>query len=402
VRRAFLAAALALATHASACRSDPPSRLRVHLDAQALVKERARGLRVRVWSGDPAAARVTERAIAASDLPGTVVLLREGAPGVVFEAALLDAFPDGAEFAWTRVRADFVPGELREIALCFEDVCRDIPCNPICTATEGDAGTEPCTRCTQGRCVDAVAELLPPGAAPVACAAACVPAAGEDGGETECGDGADGDCDDLVDCDDPDCEGVACGAAPRTCTAGECGCPGGSCETECGNEVDDDSDGALDCGDSDCAGQPCGANGRTCTTGACVCPGGRTTEKCDGGEDLDCDGLLGCADPDCDRRACAADLSSACCGGSCVSVQTAQNCGACDLACAPGRVCSGGNRPACRCTVHADCPDRGVYRCEDGQCRCQGVTACTGGPSSHFECVVSATGNFCRPLPLPP
>lgn len=66
--------------------------------------------------------------------------------------------------------------------------------------------------------------------------------------ETNCTDGVDDDCDDLVDCEDPDCEGAtrrcngACGAGAETCTSAVWGeCVGGSGEAEiCGDGIDQD------------------------------------------------------------------------------------------------------------------------------------------------------------------
>ncbi|MCB9645928.1 MAG: hypothetical protein H6730_04920 [Deltaproteobacteria bacterium] len=70
--------------------------------------------------------------------------------------------------------------------------------------------------------------------------------------ETNCTDGVDDDCDDLVDCMDPDCDGAtrrcmgACGVGIETCMGTTWGaCEGGSGEAEiCGDGVDQDCDGA--------------------------------------------------------------------------------------------------------------------------------------------------------------
>jgi hypothetical protein len=70
--------------------------------------------------------------------------------------------------------------------------------------------------------------------------------------EANCTDGVDDDCDDLVDCDDPDCDGAtrrcmgACGVGIETCMGAAWGaCEGGNGEAElCGDGVDQDCDGA--------------------------------------------------------------------------------------------------------------------------------------------------------------
>ncbi|MFH2007689.1 MAG: MopE-related protein, partial [bacterium] len=70
-----------------------------------------------------------------------------------------------------------------------------------------------------------------------------------------CSDGADNDCDGLVDCDDPDCQ-----------LAGS--------EQRCDDGLDNDCDGLIDCADPDCAG------------------GGLVETRCFDGLDNDCDGLV--------------------------------------------------------------------------------------------------------------
>ncbi|MBI5535374.1 MAG: hypothetical protein HY898_21780 [Deltaproteobacteria bacterium] len=74
-----------------------------------------------------------------------------------------------------------------------------------------------------------------------------------------CNNGVDDDCDNLVDCKDPDC-------------------PGGCTETVCGDGHDNDGDGLVDCADPDCP--PC-------------------KEDCSDMKDNDGDGMVDCVDPDC-------------------------------------------------------------------------------------------------------
>ncbi|MBI2560020.1 MAG: hypothetical protein HYW14_02675 [Planctomycetes bacterium] len=97
-----------------------------------------------------------------------------------------------------------------------------------------------------------------------------------------CNDGVDNDCDELIDCNDPDCR------HPENCT----------------NGVDDDCDNLVDCNDPDCQidkdndgcfAPPCGNdcddnNSRRCPN---------FTENCSDGVDNDCDSLIDCLDDDC-------------------------------------------------------------------------------------------------------
>ncbi len=71
----------------------------------------------------------------------------------------------------------------------------------------------------------------------------------EPDGEVTCDDGFDNDNDGLVDCDDPDCFGLA-----------------GICDVElnCADGLDNDNDGAIDCDDSDCVDSPACAAGSSC------------------------------------------------------------------------------------------------------------------------------------------
>ncbi|MCA9606171.1 MAG: hypothetical protein KC619_11280, partial [Myxococcales bacterium] len=113
--------------------------------------------------------------------------------------------------------------------------------------------------------------------------------------ERVCGDGADGDRDGAVDCDDSDC------AAVPPCVEGVCDdgmddddngltdCDDPACagnracrEQMCGDGTDDDGDGATDCDDADCArSEPC------------------IETACGDGRDGDADGATDCDDVDC-------------------------------------------------------------------------------------------------------
>jgi len=76
-----------------------------------------------------------------------------------------------------------------------------------------------------------------------------------------CDNGADDDCDDLVDCADPDCDGdPACDCVPEP--------------EVCDDGIDNDCDTLVDCDDGDCAADPicaCGQPGDPCSSNADCC-----------------------------------------------------------------------------------------------------------------------------------
>ncbi len=96
-----------------------------------------------------------------------------------------------------------------------------------------------------------------------------------------------------------------CGSCERTCAIDEvcrdrdCFCAGGTMETDCSNTNDDDCDDLTDCDDPDCAGATrscagaCGPGIETCGAahrwGACE-GGSGTAEICGDGIDQDCNG----------------------------------------------------------------------------------------------------------------
>jgi hypothetical protein len=100
------------------------------------------------------------------------------------------------------------------------------------------------------------------------------------------------------------------GAIPGPSCGDGGGCePTGSVEGSCTNGVDEDCDGLVDCADPDCDGDP------ACEP-ACV-PIGPSEIFCSDELDDDCDGLIDCADPDCDgAAACMSCLPQ---GASCVN-----------------------------------------------------------------------------------
>jgi oligosaccharide reducing-end xylanase len=116
-----------------------------------------------------------------------------------------------------------------------------------------------------------------------------------DPSELSCTDGVDNDCDELIDCADPDCNadpacdycgnGI-CGPEEDSCScSADCGSPPAS-EQSCIDGVDEDCDGDVDCDDSDCSDDPacqCGANKDPCSTGADCCSGVCKAGSCRGG-----------------------------------------------------------------------------------------------------------------------
>jgi hypothetical protein len=167
-------------------------------------------------------------------------------------------------------------------------VDNDVPPQPCYTGPEGTEGMGPCkggTRaCTNGNFEDGP------------CTGQVLPA-------NEACNGLDDDCDGQVDEDfvfgvDPS----HCGGCNQACLPGQL-CAGGSClaaaETDCGNGVDDDHNGLTDCDDPQCEGRACGFG--------CVCGVEVKVETlCANGVDDDGDGFTDCEDPDCLGQACQA------------------------------------------------------------------------------------------------
>lgn len=106
-------------------------------------------------------------------------------------------------------------------------------------------------------------------------------------------------------CLDPDTDRNNCGVCGRSCGSdqvcrgGTCTCPAGERETDCADGVDDDCDSMVDCADPDCEGatRPCVvmtcAGVETCQAGGTwgTCAGGALgAEICGDGIDQDCDG----------------------------------------------------------------------------------------------------------------
>lgn len=139
--------------------------------------------------------------------------------------------------------------------------------------------------------------------------AGCAPSV-EFVGENEpatCSDGRDNDADGMLDCDDPDCEGLWMCSLERENTPTRCAdgvdndddgwtdCEDAACigldqceemgDVQCSNGADDDFDGYEDCSDASCVGAlPC-----------LPLP----PELCGNMLDDDMDGAADCMDPDC-------------------------------------------------------------------------------------------------------
>jgi hypothetical protein len=157
-------------------------------------------------------------------------------------------------------------GDCDDRNACTDDVCspeqvcehRDVPSCVPCAGDQECDDADPCTKetCSQGSCrITAVAGCTPCESGDGcddadrctrdACADGVCTHAKIDGCQTctavaeVCGDHADNDCDDLVDCDDPNCD-----EAPR-CRPAEI----------CNDCRDNDGDGRTDYEDADCCGR---------------------------------------------------------------------------------------------------------------------------------------------------
>ena len=266
--------------------------------------------------------------------------------------------------------------------------------------------------------------------------------------EVICSDGLDNDKNGLKDCADPACNAKVCGTT--TCQAGTIGscsklCAQNKCancipvckESDCDNKIDDDKDGGLiDCKDPDCNGiDSCEFNKElTCNDGIdndgdrltdcldidCnrvgICEFGKELtcsdakdndadaktdcadldclnvikETCNDNTDNDCDGNIDCKDADCNALICGGTTS--CNSGAS---------GSCDNVCA-NNVC--GCTPVCKettCNDEIDNDGGDGADCADADCNakaCKGTTACGEG-TTGTACNNACANNACSCAP---
>jgi len=166
------------------------------------------------------------------------------------------------------------------------------------------------------------------------------------------GDADAATCPSPVDCALAPCNGVSCGAHGLICKSAMCACPGAQVkETTCGDGADNDCDGLIDCADPDCARLQCGAstNQRCCGT-TCV-----NTET----DSANCQGCgLACAS----GQTCKRIVDASGTRGACSCLGTTSMCPK-----YPAQVCRGGNNDGqdnlCACDVEM----HGNTGCAEGQ-----------------------------------
>jgi hypothetical protein len=223
--------------------------------------------------------------------------------------------------------------------------------------------------------------------------------------ETCANEGADDDCNGIVD-NIPE-RGAACIVATNAgiCRAGTLQCNGGKVELTCitiaplpetCNGIDDDCNGTIDDPfNPQTDAMNCGGCGKVCASGESCCAGKcanttRDTNNC-GACGSVCATGSSCSDskcavptvPDACQPACAAGQT--CCGSSCVDTRTnLQNCGTC------GSACSGGTQPACcdgRCVDLVSLNNCGACGRDCSLLTAGGLTcACTKDGSGAIGC----------------
>ncbi len=136
--------------------------------------------------------------------------------------------------------------------------CRHTPLSGMQGACSGGAGLCKERSCEAGMCVESIVDdccgngVCEGNETYGSCIADCKTPPDE-----VCDDGADNDFDDLVDCDDPDCDCVADSeddVDDEEPDEEEVDCcdPDADCDEDCGDGEDNDCDGLADCDDPDC------------------------------------------------------------------------------------------------------------------------------------------------------
>ncbi len=269
-----------------------------------------------------------------------------------------------------------------------------------------------------------------------------------------CNDNTDNDCDQLLDCSDPDCttnplcatthaactpaspytcyqasgtgsnacttneqcepgnSHLACisnactiqtGPGPNQCTGNGTACACTPAETNCNDGIDNDCNNDLDCDDAACTNDPACAP-------ACVATE-QPEQTCFDGIDNDCDGQIDCGilgmpgseDPDC-QAACATNTHAICSNNACISASgagtnqcaSAVNCTNMRLACNAGACTLTSGSGANTCTPGNDIENTSAL-CQNGlDDDCDGDNDCddAGCASQAFCANGNAPGDY--------